>query len=90
MSDDLSSTVFYAICVAIALFFVWDTVWFGRIWYGMANHVVSRNVSLTPKPHDCEFLTAPIGEKHCHYEASVAVINNNPKRIEIDWSKVDD
>ena len=24
-----------------------------------------------PKPHGCEFLTAPIGAKHCHYEAIV-------------------
>lgn len=25
-------------------------------------------------PHDCEFLSAPIGSKHCHYDKEVAFI----------------
>jgi hypothetical protein len=30
------------------------------------NHLV-----VASKPHDCEFLTAPMGEKHCHYKLIV-------------------
>jgi len=31
-------------------------------------------INLSRKPHDCDFLTAPIGSKHCHYERRVETI----------------
>jgi hypothetical protein len=54
--------------VAAAVVFVFDPEWrytfrTGVKSYGAPARVVER------RPHDCEFFTAPIGRKHCHYEA---------------------
>lgn len=32
------------------------------------------NVRVESVPRDCEFLTAPLGQKNCHYEAEILVI----------------
>jgi hypothetical protein len=32
------------------------------------------NVEVSAQPHDCEFLTAPIGVKNCHYEPQVRTV----------------
>jgi hypothetical protein len=44
-----------------------------RSWYALTNDIPVEHVMLTKKPHDCEFETAPIGSKHCHYDAKVSV-----------------
>ncbi len=31
-------------------------------------------VHVQPKPHDCEFLTAPIGSKHCYYTREMSTV----------------
>jgi hypothetical protein len=58
------------IVIAIAL---WDPVrdsdWLARVY--AANHygVPYANIEIIGKrPHDCDFMTAPLGEKHCSYE----------------------
>ena len=40
-------------------------------WYAMQNDVPSERVYIQRKPHDCEWMSAPLGDKHCHYEKSV-------------------
>jgi hypothetical protein len=40
--------------------------------YKLHNEVTPKSsvrfYSVVEQPHDCEFLTAPLGSKHCHYE----------------------
>jgi hypothetical protein len=31
---------------------------------------------IDPQPSDCDFIHAPLGDKGCHYEASVAAYNS--------------
>jgi len=38
-------------------------------FYAFTNGVSPKRVTVNKKPHDCEFSTAPMGSKHCHYEA---------------------
>lgn len=33
------------------------------------------HIEVAPKPHDCEFMSAPIGEKHCHYDQYLSLVN---------------
>ena len=58
-------------------------IWFG-LWgrhmpvrYAMQYSADLANVTVEDKPHDCEFLTAPLGSKNCDYEKSVAVERYN-------------
>ena len=39
------------------------------VWYSTSTD----NVIVADHPHDCSFLTPPIGEKWCHYKRDVAV-----------------
>ena len=40
-------------------------------WYAFEYHVPVKDVIVTPKPHDCEWGTAPLGNKNCHYERRI-------------------
>jgi len=51
----------------------------GKVWHSKWRYALQYNVNATEvqhqnQPHDCEFLTAPLGEKHCHYEPSVSTL----------------
>ncbi len=41
--------------------------------YALAYDTDESRVSVEPKPHNCDFLYAPIGDKGCHYERVVSV-----------------
>jgi len=45
-----------------------------RSWYALTGKVPVEQVEMAKKPHDCEFMTAPIGDKRCHYDAKVVVL----------------
>ena len=89
-SSDADGWAFLFFLGGIVLWAVWDTEWFGKLWYATANKVKYEDVLITLKPHDCEFGTAPMGRKNCHYKAQVIVFNDAPKEIEVDWIKVAD
>jgi hypothetical protein len=48
---------------------------FVKSWYALMNRVPVERVEIEKKPHDCEFDTAPLGSKNCHYKAQVFVSN---------------
>jgi len=35
----------------------------------------SQHITVASQPHDCEFLTAPVGSKNCHYERQVTLFD---------------
>lgn len=42
--------------------------------YALVPDLDGAIITATPLPHDCEFLTAPLGSKHCHYEKTVFTV----------------
>ena len=44
------------------------------------------NVHIDPKPSDCDFLHAPLGEKDCHYEPIVAAYNVSRELVGGDYA----
>jgi hypothetical protein len=66
-----------------------------RSWYGFVNKVPADRVTLDKIPHDCEFQTAPLGSKHCHYAAQVLVVpsEDNPdkqKSVLVTYERIED
>jgi hypothetical protein len=62
-----------------------------------------RLYSIVEKPHDCEFGTAPLGNKHCHYEPAISTESGVPvgrwdldelfdrqSRHTVSWNRVED
>jgi hypothetical protein len=57
------------------------------VWY----NAPPQNVLIYPKPHDCEFLKAPIGSKYCHYEKDVNVgVERGERFVTVRGSKQSD
>ena len=48
-------------------------------------------VSVQPKPHDCEFMKAPPGDKNCHFDRVVTRLQgkDGPYLI-VSWNRVND
>jgi hypothetical protein len=62
-----------------------------RLYYAMENGVDPDRVTTIPKPHDCDFSKAPIGDKECHYE--VVVTKSQDKQgdyVIVDWRRVNE
>ena len=48
-------------------------------------------ILVSQKPSDCDWLTLPLGEKHCHYEGvAVHIRNPNNDHIRVEWQRVSD
>ncbi len=57
-------SVIVTVVGAIALWSYWDSAFILSYRF----RVNEENIYIQKKPHDCEFLSAPIGRKHCSYE----------------------
>lgn len=84
---------FFGTIGVVGACFVWIAVmfflapWFfpSQQWaYRFHNEVTPeslfplREYSIVEQPHDCEFLTAPLGSKHCHYEPVIFLESGVP------------
>lgn len=60
--------------------------------YAWAYNVEHNQVFKSPKPHDCEWGAAPLGDKFCHYEKAITVENdvNGKPSVWVGWQKVED
>jgi hypothetical protein len=80
------------ILVALGPYLSLDPV---KSWYALTHEVPAERVEVEKKPHDCEFSTAPIGVKNCHYDAKVFVMKgDNSSKAErsllVAYEKVED
>lgn len=45
----------------------------------------------TPKPLDCDWMSSPLGDKHCHYEGSFTHIKDQQgEHVKVEWHRVYD
>jgi hypothetical protein len=57
-----------------------ESEWAYRWRYSTESGFSGAIVAIDRKPHNCEFMTAPIGEKHCHYEREIATVRVSKNR----------
>jgi hypothetical protein len=55
--------------------FVWWAGGWNQAWYTLQYGVNPSRIQVDAKPSDCDFMTAPLGSKGCHYAASVTTYN---------------
>jgi hypothetical protein len=59
--------------------------------YAWAYNVQPNQVFESPKPHNCEWGAAPLGDKFCHYQKAVDAENDvKANRLWVGWAKVED
>jgi hypothetical protein len=57
----------------------------------MQNDVPVERVSIQLKPHDCEWSKAPLGDKNCHFEASINRFQDKDgPYLVVSWNRVND
>lgn len=58
-------------------------------WYAIKYGITDKSHLLEmPKPHDCDWGKAPIGNKECHFE--VRAYYGSDKHLFVGWEKVSD
>jgi len=69
-----SSLVGFGILVLLtAMFYLYSWITDGKVWYAFQYSANLNQVDRPNKPHDCEWFSAPLGNKNCHYEATAIV-----------------
>ena len=63
----------WLIAVGVGIWVYW--VGGNVAWYSLRYMVSTDKVRVDAKPRDCNFMSAPIGDKGCHYTPSVTAIN---------------
>jgi hypothetical protein len=64
--------------ILILLLYDWGSeVWHSKLRYVIQYQVGFAKVVKPMEPHDCEWLSAPLGNKNCHYEAQVQSIRTS-------------
>jgi hypothetical protein len=95
---NLKNIVLGTATVLLAIFAIFFASWKVLPWllpgdwrtkYAIEYLVNEDQVNVERKPHDCEWDSAPLGNKHCHYEALVAVYNSDGKVIDGTDAEVD-
>ena len=64
-----------------------------KFGYTMEYNLPDDKVIIERKPYDCEWGTAPLGAKHCHYEKAVQTETDQQGKVTavyVSWQKVQD
>jgi hypothetical protein len=93
----LALSVFWLGMAYLLIAVYWDYISLSptRSWYALMNRTPVDHVTIEKMPHDCEFETAPLGSKHCHYQAQALVFpaeSNADKKtsVVITYERIED
>lgn len=59
--------------VIVVLVIYWGDIWNTKWRYALVDDVSQDKVFIEKEPRDCDFLTAPLGRKGCHYKKVVSI-----------------
>lgn len=62
------------IVLMVLLLWVVEPLWHSKLRYAIQYDVPFSSITTAKKPHDCDAMTAPIGDKDCSYEPDVATV----------------
>src|SRR6202035_5024976 len=70
-TDSESSGIWIVYLILFGLICGGTYLWDSNLRYAFEYGVNLSAVNKDPKPHDCDWSKAPIGNKECHYEVEV-------------------
>jgi hypothetical protein len=59
---------------AFAIFYGCTEAWHSKTKYAVQYGVSYTQVTKSKEPHDCDWLTAPVGDKNCHYDPQARTV----------------
>jgi len=75
VSDDSRSGLLGFLFIAGIGILIYGAGGINEAWYSVKYWVSPSIVHIGAQPKDCDFMSAPLGSKGCHYEADVAAYN---------------
>ena len=83
--------------LVFSFWIIWNgckAVWHSKLRYMIQYQVGSEQVLEDIEPHNCDWFTAPIGSKRCHYEVRVQPtwVQGVPPpdaKVLVSWEKID-
>jgi hypothetical protein len=61
-----------------------------RLWYSVADDTDWKNVNVTNRPTNCDFLHAPMGSKSCSYKKRTEVLGDKERKALFESSLPED
>jgi hypothetical protein len=84
-SDDVLGYGFWIVLVLVVL--GWHTDYAVKARYAMKYDTSTDKVTLEDKPINCDFWTAPMGNKGCHYDRQALV--NDDKQVTVYYQRME-
>lgn len=75
----------FATVIILLVHYGWPTEWNYRFQHNEHTKIVPAG----PQPEDCDFLTAPLGSKGCHYDKQ-PVYDEASNTVYLTWTKAVD
>jgi hypothetical protein len=91
----IASVIFFLL-VVLPLIVQEAAMWLfpeSKFGYTVKYQLRDKKVFVDRKPYDCDWGTAPLGAKHCHYEKSVQTEKDQQGKVAtvyVSWQKVQD
>jgi hypothetical protein len=88
--------IIFSLVVVLPLILQESAMWLfpeSKTGYTMKYDLTDEKVIIDRKPHDCEWETAPLGAKHCHYDKAVQTETDQHRKVTavyVSWQKVQD
>lgn len=76
-NSDESVGLFFLGIGILAIWLIFFDGWHSKLRYSIEYSIPYDQVKIDQKAHDCEWETAPIGNKNCHYEAEVMTVHTS-------------
>ena len=61
-----------------------------RLWYSVADDTDWKNVNVTKRPTNCDFLHAPLGSKSCSYKKRTDIFGDKERKALVESSLPED
>jgi len=75
IKDQWTTGKIVAVLIVVYLLLSWTfDIWYSKWRYALSYGVDADKVTIDTRPHDCNFLAAPIGDKYCDYERQVSTV----------------
>jgi hypothetical protein len=71
---------------AAIIWFLLPNRWTDPIWYSSAYQINGNQVHYRPKPTDCDWSRAPLGDKECHFKKTVTAYNTDGYPVAGDYA----
>jgi len=85
MSDESGCGISLLVIAGIGAYIYWAGG-IKTVWYAATYRVGIDKVQVDPEPTNCDFMHAPLGQKDCHYESTVAAYNTTGTLIGGDYA----